>query len=183
MSARAPRRSSAWPRSYSVSGSPGSGAGTSGPSGCGGSGSSGAGVSGPVGVVGASRSGVGAAGTVGDSGTTGWAGSAGGVTSRIGMSLAYPRLAADTVPDRAAQAPGGPRRRPRAVALEPRQGLLSRGRLHQGSPDRVLHARGAGRAAAPARPPADAQALPQRRHLHLLLREAVPVAPARLGAH
>ena len=63
----------------------------------------------------------------------------------------------------ASQAPGGQRRRQVAVALEPRQGLLSRGRLHQGPGHRVLHARGAGAAAAPARPAADAQALPERR--------------------
>ena len=37
-------------------------------------------------------------------------------------------------------------------------------------------------AAAPARPPADAEALPRRRRGPVLLREAVPVAPARLGA-
>ena len=37
-------------------------------------------------------------------------------------------------------------------------------------------------AAAPARPPADAQALPERRRGRALLREAVPLAPARVGA-
>ena len=40
----------------------------------------------------------------------------------------------------------------------------------------------AGAAAAPARPAADAQALSGRRRGQVLLREAVPVAPARLGA-
>ena len=39
----------------------------------------------------------------------------------------------------------------------------------------------AGAAAAPARPAADAEALPERRGGQVLLREAVPVAPARLG--
>ena len=64
-----------------------------------------------------------------------------------------------------------------ALALEPRQGPLPRGRVHQGPGHRLLHARRAGPAAAPARPPADAQALPQRRRRRVLLREAVPVAP------
>ena len=41
----------------------------------------------------------------------------------------------------------------------------------------------AGAAAAPARPPPDAQALPGRRRGPVLLREAVPGPPARLGAH
>ena len=52
----------------------------------------------------------------------------------------------------------------------------------KGAGDRLLHADRAGPAAAPARPPADAQALPERRRRAVLLREAVPGAPARLGA-
>ena len=59
------------PVNYPVSGAPGSGAGTSGPSGAGGSGSFGSGASGPLGVSGATGPGTGSAGTVGVSGTTG----------------------------------------------------------------------------------------------------------------
>ncbi len=46
-----------------------------------------------------------------------------------------------------------------ALALEPRQGHVPRGGLHQGAADRLLHARRPGAAAAPARPPAHPQAL------------------------
>ena len=70
-----------------------------------------------------------------------------------------------------------------AVPLQPRQGHVPRGGLHQGAGDRLLHARGARAAAAPARPSGHAQALPRRRGRPLLLREAVPVAPARVGEH
>ena len=55
-------------------------------------------------------------------------------------------------------------------------------RLHQGRPDRVLRAGRAGRAPAPARPAADAQALSERRRRAVLLREAVALAPPRMGA-
>src|SRR5215212_8447011 len=76
-----------------------------------------------------------------------------------------------------AQAPRGRHRRPAAVPLEPRQGLLSRDGVHQGAGDRLLHAHRPGPAAAPARPPADPEALPRRRRRSLLLREAVPAPP------
>ena len=66
-------------------------------------------------------------------------------------------------------------RGPPPQALEPRQGLLSGRRLHQGPGDRLLHARRPGAAAAPARPAADAEALSGRRRGPVLLREAVPV--------
>ena len=84
-----------------------------------------------------------------------------------------------------AKAQGGKGRRgrgrgPPAQALEPRQGLLPGGRLHQGPGDRLLPADRPGAAAAPARPPADAEALSGRRRGPVLLREAVPVLPARL---
>ena len=73
-------------------------------------------------------------------------------------------------------------RRPAPLALEPRQAAVSAGRVHEGPRDRLLHADRAGPAAAPARPAADAQALPERRREGPLLREALPVAPAGLGA-
>ena len=84
------------------------------------------------------------------------------------------------VPARRVRGAGGG---PHALPLEPRQGHVPRGGLHQGAGDRLLHARGAGAAAAPARPSAHAEALSQRRGGPVLLREAVPVAPARLGEH
>ena len=63
-------------------------------------------------------------------------------------------------PAGAARTPGGGGGRgPHALALEPRQGHVPRGGLHQGAGDRLLHARRAGAAAAPARPSAHAQAL------------------------
>ena len=68
------------------------------------------------------------------------------------------------------------------LALQPAEGLLPRGRLHQGAGDRVLHADRARAAPAPARPAPDAQALSRGRRGAVLLREAVPLAPARLGA-
>ena len=54
-------------------------------------------------------------------------------------------------------------RRPPAEDHELGQGAVSRDRVHQGRPDRLLRADRAGRAPAPARPAADAQALPERR--------------------
>ena len=102
----------------------------------------------------------------------------------------YPRAAARGTrargyrPRRArGQAHGGGGGGAAALALQPRQGLLSRDRVHQGPGDRVLHAHRAGAAAAPARPPPDAQALSGRRGGAVLLREAVPGPPARLGPH
>ena len=71
--------------------------------------------------------------------------------------------------------------RPHAEAVELRQGALPGDRVHQGRPDRLLRARGAGAAAPPARPAADAQALPRRRRGRALLREAVPPATGRGG--
>ena len=59
--------------------------------------------------------------------------------------------------------------------------LFPRDRLHEGRPDRLLRAHRAGGAAAPARPAADAQALPERRRRAVLLREAVALAPSRVG--
>src|SRR4029450_5397558 len=50
--------------------------------------------------------------------------------------------------------------------------------VHQGPGDRLLHADRAGPAAAPPCPAADAQALPERRRGEVLLREALPGAPA-----
>ena len=46
--------------------------------------------------------------------------------------------------------------------------------LHQGPGDRLLHAHRARAAAAPARPPTDPEALPERRRGPVLLREALP---------
>ena len=77
----------------------------------------------------------------------------------------------------------GRARGPQAEPLQPRQGALPADRLHQGRRDRLLRAHRAGRAAAPARPAADPQALPERRRGALLLREAVPVAPSGLDPH
>ena len=62
------------------------------------------------------------------------------------------------------------------------KGPVAEDRLHQGRPRRLLRAHRAGAAAAPARPPADAQALSERRRRPALLREALPEAPARVGA-
>ena len=67
------------------------------------------------------------------------------------------------------------------AAHEPRQGHVSEDRLHEARPDRLLRANRPGAAASPARPPADAEALPRRRRGPVLLREAMPLAPARLG--
>ncbi len=67
--------------------------------------------------------------------------------------------------------------------VQPRQGALPGGRLHQGAGARLLHAHRAGAAAAPGRPGADPQALPRRRRGAGLLREERPARHARLGAH
>ena len=126
-----------------------------------------------------------------------WAGAAGSActSSTSSRPLGRPRGAARhrLVRDRllgralvsggaARQAPRGRDRRQAAVAVEPRQGPLPRGGVHEGPRHRLLHARRARRARAPPRPAADAQALPQRRRRAVLLREAVPVARARVGA-
>ena len=78
-----------------------------------------------------------------------------------------------------APSPGG---RPRGRAVEPRQGPLSRDRLHQGRGDRVLRGDRAGAAPAPARPSADRHPLSGRRRRQGLLPEAVAGAPAGVGA-
>ena len=86
-------------------------------------------------------------------------------------------------PDAAAETGRGRRPGAHAVALQPRQGALPRRGLHEGARDRLLHADRALRAAAPARPRADPQALPQRRRRAVLLREERAEPPPRLGAH
>ena len=78
---------------------------------------------------------------------------------------------------------GGDRRGADPAAHQPRQGHVSEDRVHQARPDRLLRAHRAGAAAAPARTPADVEALSRRRRGTVLLREEVPVAPAGLGAH
>ena len=60
--------------------------------------------------------------------------------------------------------------------------LYPGGRVHQARPRGLLRRDGAGPAAPPARPPAHAQALSRRGGGRALLREAVAVAPAGLGA-
>ena len=69
----------------------------------------------------------------------------------------------------------------RAHRLQPHQGPLSRRRLHQGRSDRRLRRPRRGPAAAPARPAGDAEALSRRRRGQVLLREAEPETPSRLG--
>ena len=64
-------------------------------------------------------------------------------------------------------------RGPRAEALQPRQGALSRGGLHEGRADRLLRRDRAGAAAAPRGPRADRHALAGRRRGEVLLPEAV----------
>ena len=86
-----------------------------------------------------------------------------------------------TVPGRARSATVD-RRRPQAEALEPRQGALSGGGLHQARGDRLLRGDRAGAAPAPRRSAADGHALPRRRRRQVVLREAVARAPAGLGA-
>ena len=73
-------------------------------------------------------------------------------------------------------------RRSRADAVQPGQGALPRGRLHQGRGHRLLHPHRAGAAAAPGQPGADPEALPRRRRGQVLLREELALAPAGLGA-
>ena len=80
------------------------------------------------------------------------------------------------------QAPRGRDRRQDALALQSGQGPLSPRGLHEGPGDRLLHADRAGPAAAPARPSAHLEALSQRRGGQVLLREALPVARAVVGA-
>ena len=82
---------------------------------------------------------------------------------------------------RAGAAPLRPRRRPRAEALQPRQGALPRDRPHQGPADRLLRGRGAGAAAPPRRAPADGDPLAGRRAGQVVLPEAGARPPARVG--
>ncbi len=70
----------------------------------------------------------------------------------------------------------------RAEALQLGQGPVPQPGVHEGRPHRLLRTDRPGGPAAPARPPADAQALPERRRRAVLLREAVALAPARMGA-
>ena len=81
-----------------------------------------------------------------------------------------------------AQAPRGRDRRPDALAVQSGQGPLPPRGVHQGPGDRLLHADRTGAAAAPAGASADAQALPERGRGEVLLREALPVTPAAVGA-
>ena len=66
-------------------------------------------------------------------------------------------------------------------AVQPGQGALPGGRVHQGRGDRLLHPDRAGAAAAPARPGADPDPLPQRRRRRALLREERTRRHPRLG--
>ncbi len=82
-------------------------------------------------------------------------------------------------------AAGGParrdHRRPPPQALELGQGAVPADRVHEGRPDRLLRAPRAGGGATPEGSRADAQALPERRRLPVLLREELAIAPPRLG--
>ena len=73
------------------------------------------------------------------------------------------------------------RRRPGALAQQPRQGPLPGDGHDEGPGHRVLRPHRAGDAAPPGRPGADLQPLPQRRRAEGLLREALRPAPARRG--
>ena len=106
-----------------------------------------------------------------------------GPTRRSGSSSTARRARFSSLPAGARpQARRGRDRRPHAVAVQPRQADVSRGGLRQGARHRLLHARVAGPAAAPARAAADPEAVSRRRRGAALLREAVPVAPAAVGA-
>src|SRR3712207_7364631 len=73
-------------------------------------------------------------------------------------------------------------RRPPRSTLFPYTTLFrSEGGVHEGRHDPLLRGDRRGADPAPARPSADPQALPERGRGPALLREAVPVAPARLG--
>src|SRR5688500_16747915 len=61
-----------------------------------------------------------------------------------------------------------------AARVEPRQDILSEGRLHQGRRHQLLRPRRARSAATFEGPPAHAQALPQRRRGHVFLRKTLP---------
>ena len=101
-----------------------------------------------------------------------------------GPARGCPR-ATRSLPRRRAARPrrhGGHRRGPRPARHQPRQGPLSRGRLHEARRHRVPRAHRARAAAAPPRPPAHAEALPQRRRRRALLREELAQAPARTGS-
>ena len=73
-------------------------------------------------------------------------------------------------------------RRPAAVAVEPRQGPLPGGGVHEGPRHRLLHARGAGVLRHLRGRPLTLKRYPNGVDAAALLREAVPVARAGLGA-
>ncbi len=77
---------------------------------------------------------------------------------------------------------GGRRRGPHALGLQPRQGPLPGGPLHQGRGPRLLRPHRPGAPAPPRRPRRDAPALPQRPRRQVVLREELPPPPARVGA-
>ena len=72
-------------------------------------------------------------------------------------------------------------RRPPAQAVEPGQGALSRGGVHQGPGHRLLRPGGPGHAHPRVGPVRDLPPVPQRRRRQVVLREAVPVAPPGVG--
>ncbi len=96
-----------------------------------------------------------------------------------GRPVAGRTRAAAARPD--AVAPG--RGRAAGGLQQPGQGLLARRGLHQGRPGRVLPRRGAGAAAAAARPAGGADTLPRRHRGQELLPEGRPRLRPRLGAH
>src|SRR6476659_10945817 len=73
------------------------------------------------------------------------------------------------------------RRRPRAVALQPRQAALPRRRVPQGRRGRLLPPDRTGDAPAPGRPAPDPRTRPRRRAGRAVLREALSPAPSQLG--
>ena len=73
------------------------------------------------------------------------------------------------------------RRGPRPARHQPRQGPLSRGRLHEARRHRLLRRTSRRCCCRTCAPAADAQALPQRRRRRALLREERAQAPAGLG--
>ena len=111
-----------------------------------------------------------------------------------GRKAANGSAKAKSGPPRAARRPRSSRAVPpaRRVQVEVEGRTLSLSNLDKvlypqagftkGAGDRLLHARRPRAAAAPARPSAHAEALSRRRRGAVLLREAVPLAPAGLGA-
>ena len=104
-----------------------------------------------------------------------------------------PRRPRPRRPASSRSAAGSPRRSPAWLTVveidgrqlkltQPRQGPVPRDRVHQGRGHRLLRPHRAGDAPAPRRPLRHLQALPQRGRRQVLLREALPVAPPRVGA-